>query len=147
MVKQNPNNAWAVWLGFFAMLLIHIGPLISGIQALQQEYDSFVMSTESKQTADAQHLGEYESVHSLDYHAFMGHRSALEGVPQWIRDLEMCGYCDLLTVNPLLSLVFLCMLAIPPVMHWSTALPRFVRIQAAAHSLHYSRAPPIALFN
>src|SRR5690606_14863393 len=34
LIKQGRNHGIAIWLGLFAMLMIHVGPLISGAQAL-----------------------------------------------------------------------------------------------------------------
>ncbi len=36
LIQRGRNHGIAIWLGLFAMLMIHVGPLISGTQALIQ---------------------------------------------------------------------------------------------------------------
>lgn len=148
MIQQQRKSLIAVWLGLFAMLMIHVGPLISGAQALSDNaiINSTVLLTEhthgSHTIPDAvEHAG-----HDVDYHALMGHHSLPDGMPQWLANLEMCGYCELLTVSPPLIFVFFLALAIVPAVQRLAILPVPLQLQPAAHSLSYSRAPPVHRF-
>ena len=76
----------SIWLGLFAMLMIHVGPLYSAVQAAQANEHHH------------QHAG-HEPAPSAHGH----HRQAM-GEPAWLSALELCGYCELLTVNPPLTL-------------------------------------------
>lgn len=77
-----------IWLGLFAMLMIHVGPLFSAIQLVQ---------------TSAPHIGEqHHAEHSPSAHGH--HQQASAGEPAWLAALELCGYCELLTVNPPLTL-------------------------------------------
>ncbi|WP_226687556.1 DUF2946 domain-containing protein [Stutzerimonas stutzeri] len=75
----------SIWLGLFAMLMIHVGPLYSAVQAAQA-------------SAQHHHHAEHEPV------AHGHHGQARAGEPAWLAALELCGYCELLTVNPPLNL-------------------------------------------
>lgn len=164
MIKQRRNHLMAIWLGLFAMLMIHVGPLISGAQALMlvdtlslhATTDSAMQHDHHDHTAllaqdlplpvasaslDAEH-----AEHAVDYHALMGHQSAPEGTPQWLVNLKMCGYCELLALSPPLLLVLSLALPAPPLVQWLVVLPAPLRLQPAAHSLHHPRAPPVHLF-
>lgn len=80
-------NALSIWLGLFAMLMIHAGPLYSALRL---------------QAADPAHAG-----HELTHHAppsANGHHSTAVDSPDWLAALELCGYCELLTLNPPLTL-------------------------------------------
>ena len=152
----------AIWLGLFAMLMIHVGPLISGAQALSvsdtvsldrgvapamHHHDHVAMlepATVPSATTDI--LEQQHMASAVDYHALMGHHRAPVGAPQWLANLEMCGYCDLLTVSP--PLVFVLLLARPglPPVHWLAVLPAPPKPLAATHSLRHPRAPPFQLF-
>lgn len=170
MIKQGRNHGIAIWLGLFAMLMIHVGPLISGTQALIV-IDEKAVHTESplyeRATSAIMHLPlasntEHhqhavmlvdESTHSQaqadknsDYHALMGHQPAPAGAPQWLTNLEMCGYCDLLTVSPPLVLALLLALPVVPPVQWLAVLPAPPRPLPAVHSLRHPRAPPVLLF-
>lgn len=75
-----------LWLGFFAMLMIHAGPLYS---ALQLTPPIVALSTE----------------HSHDTHVQSGHHQQARGAePAWLTALNLCGYCELLTLSPPLVL-------------------------------------------
>lgn len=83
-------STMSIWLGLFAMLMIHVGPLYSAVQAAQ--------AAEVAQVSEHHHHTEHES--SAHGH----HGRARAGEPAWLTALELCGYCELLTVNPPLSL-------------------------------------------
>ena len=170
MIKQERNHGIAIWLGLFAMLMIHVGPLISGTQALIV-IDAKAVHTESSlyeratpaimhlplasntehhqhsnmPLAETVHASEHAE-HAVDYHALMGHQPAPAGTPQWLANLEMCGYCDLLTVSPPLLLALLLALPVVPPVQWLVVLPTPPRPLPAVHSLRHPRAPPIHLF-
>ena len=170
LIQRERNHGIAIWLGLFAMLMIHVGPLISGAQALI-EMDAAVVhsasslheratpaimhlplasNTEHHQPsnmplAETVHASEHAE-HAVDYHALMGHQPAPAGTPQWLANLEMCGYCDLLTVSPPLLLALLLALPVVPPVQWLVVLPTPPRPLPAEHSLRHPRAPPIHLF-
>lgn len=147
MNQQRRNTLVAVWLGLFAMLMIHVGPLISGAQALSDNAQVVTVTH-----AEHEHNGELTQAalehvgHDVDYHALMGHHSVPDGMPQWLADLEMCGYCDLLTISPLLVFSFFLALGVAPAVQRLAHLPSPLRLQPAAHRLSYSRAPPTQRF-
>ncbi len=102
----------AFWLSCFAVLMMHLGPLISGAQGLlSQENVHEQQLAELSHHATAHHQQHADVGHDMDHHALMGHMSN-PSLPQWVNDLMMCGYCDLLTFSPgvVLQLVF----ALPP---------------------------------
>lgn len=153
MTRQRRNHLMAIWLGLFAMLMIHVGPLISAVQALSST-DAVFLEHASDSTAQehavAMHAHSPNShvehaEHAVDYHALMGHHSAPAGAPQWLADLEMCGYCDLLTISPPLVLVLVLALPIVPPVQWLAVLPAPPKPLPAAHSLRHPRAPPLPL--
>ncbi len=155
-MKRRRNHLMAIWLGLFAMLMIHVGPLISGTQALVVNnhilsLESNVASSEHHQHApmsgEAVYSAKVDSAdETVDYHALMGHHSAASGAPEWLTNLEMCGYCDLLTVSPPLVLVVLLALPVRPQVQWLAVLPTPPKPLPAAHSLRHPRAPPVHLF-
>lgn len=148
----------AIWLGLFAMLMIHIGPLISGAQALLvadivvwQSTVAAVMHHDNVAHHSVEHAvtgsSEVEDAeHAVDYHALMGHHSAPTGAPQWLVNLQMCGYCDLLTLSPPLVLAFLLALPVLPSVQCLTVLPALPKPLSTAYSLRHSRAPPVHVF-
>jgi len=160
LIRQCRNHLMAIWLGLFAMLMIHVGPLISGTQALllidtlslEATADSVVQHDQHDHGALLAHdlalpsTVAHADADAVDYHALMGHQKAPEGAPQWLANLEMCGYCDLLTISPPLVLAILQTLSVPPAMQWLAVLPVPLRLQPAAHSLRHPRAPPVHLF-
>ena len=170
LIKQGRNHGIAIWLGLFAMLMIHVGPLISGTQALIAIDETAVLTesplyeriepaimhlplasnTEHHQysnmlVAETVHASEHAE-HAVDYHALMGHQPAAADTPQWLANLEMCGYCDLLTVSPPLVLLLLLALPVTPPVQWLAVLPAPPRPLPAVHSLRHPRAPPVHLF-
>ena len=169
MIKQRRKDCMAIWLGLFAMLMIHVGPLISGTQALVASHDAVSIESHLYEratsattllllTSDTEHhqhsamlIDEDANPHAQteqtrDFHALMGHQPAPAGAPQWLTNLEMCGYCDLLTVSPPLVLALLLALPVVPPVQWLAVLPAPPRPLAAAHSLRHPRAPPVHLF-
>ena len=154
MIKQRRTHYMAIWLGLFAMLMIHVGPLISGTQALVLSHHSASLESDSVVVEHHQHatmlvdemIGADTHADAVDYHALMGHHSAPSGAPEWLTNLEMCGYCDLLTVSPPLVLVVLLALPVRPQVQWLAVLPTPPMPLPAAHSLRHPRAPPVHLF-
>ena len=154
MIRQRRNHVMAIWLGLFAMLMIHVGPLISGTQALLLD-DAVIMQAPNDSVLGHVHAehhavesGVAESVVSddgVDYHALMGHHVP-DGAPQWLANLEMCGYCDLLTISPPLVLAVLLALPVQPSVQWLAVLPALPKPLPAPHSLASPRAPPVQLF-
>ena len=117
LIQRGRNHGIAIWLGLFAMLMIHVGPLISGTQASIEMAAAVVRSASSLHEratpaimhlplasntehhqhsnmplAETVHASEHAE-HAVDYHALMGHQPAPAGTPQWLANLEMCGYC------------------------------------------------------
>src|SRR5690606_8523481 len=86
-VQKRRLSTLSIWLGLFAMLMIHVGPLYSAMQATQ--------ATATSMNGHEHHAGHDE--HSTSAH---GHHQQ----PTWLTALEMCGYCELLTLNPPLTL-------------------------------------------
>lgn len=76
-----------LWLGLFAMLMIHVGPLYSALQLMPPDAS----------TAE----------HPPGMHAQSGHHGQhIRGAePAWLTALDLCGYCELLTLSPPLVLV------------------------------------------
>jgi len=118
----------SIWLGLFAMLMIHVGPLYSAIQAAQT---AVVPVGEHHQ-----HAGHEE--HSPSAH---GHHKSTGQEPAWLTALEMCGYCELLTLNPPLTLSPDLALPRHGPEHF-LPLPDEPLIRALRRSSGYARAPP-----
>lgn len=136
-MQKTSYQQTGIWLGLFAMLMIHLGPLISSVQLYSQHqfhsFEQFVASVEQ-----SKHV-----VSETDHHAAMGHHKAVYGVPDWVNQLAMCGYCELLTVNPPLTIATLNHLPfIPssPTIEWVSELPY---VAPALWTKAYPRAPPI----
>lgn len=157
MIRQRRHHLIAIWLGLFAMLMIHVGPLISGAQALLvadavgQSTVASVMHHDDITHHSVEHaVAESSEVkhtdHAVDYHALMGHHSAPVGAPEWLAALEMCGYCDLLTVSPPLVLVLLLALPVLPAVQWLAILPLYIKPLTAVYRLRHPRAPPVLVF-
>lgn len=145
MNQQRRNTLVAVWLGLFAMLMIHVGPLISGAQALSDHAVAEIIIHAEHDHHPMQETLAHDGG-EVDYHALMGHHNLPDGMPQWLANLEMCGYCELLTVSPPLIFVFFLALATVPAVQRLAVLPVPLQLQSAAHSLSYSRAPPVHRF-
>jgi len=139
--RQYTTNA-GIWLGLFAMLMIHVGPLISAAQALQA-------ASEPPAALHQAHGHDPHAHHApsaADEHASAGHgmhHRATPGQPAWLAALEMCGYCELLTLNPPLSL--------PPQLLLPEHQPTFVlplpetpQPAAPRRGDGHPRAPPVS---
>ncbi|HAQ85416.1 MAG TPA: DUF2946 domain-containing protein [Pseudomonas sp.] len=119
-----------LWLGLFAMLMIHVGPLYSASQL------------EPAQSATAASVA-HQHHHQAQGHAPKAHTtSGSVGQPAWLASLDLCGYCELLTLSPPLVLSFA-----PALPYFS---PSFARLSAqpplpAMPRLTggYARAPPV----
>ncbi len=117
-------STMSIWLGLFAMLMIHVGPLYSAVQAAQ-----------AAEVSEHHHHAEQES--SAHGH----HGPARAGEPAWLTALELCGYCELLTVNPPLSLsVHLVLPRHEP--GYIQSLPEQPLPPALRRSSGHPRAPP-----
>ncbi|WP_019341043.1 DUF2946 domain-containing protein [Stutzerimonas stutzeri] len=112
----------SIWLGLFAMLMIHVGPLYSAIQAAEAN-------------GQPHHHAEHDS-------AARGHHDQMRaGEPAWLAALELCGYCELLTVNPPLTVSVDLVLPrhAPAYFH---SLPEQPQIPALRRGSGHPRAPP-----
>jgi len=131
-VTRKRLSTMSIWLGLFAMLMIHAGPLFSAIQAAQ---------------AGVQHHHHAEhqpSAHDLGqrHHAQGHHGQPRTGEPAWLTALELCGYCELLTVNPPLSLALQLVLPRHEADHLQP-LPEQPLPPALRRSSGHPRAPPL----
>lgn len=113
-----------LWLGFFAMLMVHIGPLYSAIQ----------LGPSAATSASEHHHGAHaQTEHHLQ------HQSDAE--PAWLTALDLCGYCELLTLSP--PLVLAVIVTMP------YYAPSYARLRSEQplppeprRSSGYPRAPP-----
>lgn len=123
----------SIWLGLFAMLMIHAGPLYSALQMTQSSAGL------EEHHPHAEHGHAYATQAAPSH---QGHHRQSANQPEWLAALEMCGYCELLTLNPPLSLSL------------TLVLPQHQPVQAAPlpdpplHSTlryigSYPRAPPV----
>lgn len=87
-----------VVLGLFAMLMIYVGPIISGVK------DGAVA---------AEHQSHTEHLKHVDHgsHALMGHLQN-PALPDWVNQLSMCGYCELLAFSPALAVLLILVLVL-----------------------------------
>lgn len=127
-VQNKRLSILSIWLGLFAMLMIHVGPLYSAIQATQM---AAVPMGEHHQ-----HAG-----HEQSSSAHGHHKQASANEPAWLAALEMCGYCELLTLNPPLTLSLDLALPRHAPEHF-LPLPDEPLLQALRRSSGYARAPP-----
>lgn len=119
------NLTVSIWLGLFAMLMIHVGPLYSAVQATQPTI------SETNDGNGHAHIAVQGSPH---------HDVSANG-PAWLSALKSCGYCDLLTLNP--PLVLAVDLVLPRhVPAYAQPLPAQPRRSALRRSSGYPRAPP-----
>ncbi|QGZ32651.1 DUF2946 family protein [Stutzerimonas stutzeri] len=106
------------------MLMIHAGPLYSAVQAAR--------------AANAHHH-QHAGHESATAHAH--HGQGMAGEPEWLAALELCGYCELLTLNPPLTLsVALILPRHEPA--YVQPLPEQPLPQALRRSSGHPRAPP-----
>ena len=119
----------SIRLGLLALLLIHVGPLYSAWQLAQ--------------TGTPQVHSQYvdTAAGELDSPAHSAHHQAMAGQPRWLTALNMCGYCDLLTLSPPLTLFAALVLPRyrPAKAH---PLPDMPMPPAWRHGTHHPRAPP-----
>lgn len=134
----------AFWLGCFAVLMMHLGPLISGVQGVRAPQSPVFLSApvSAPDTDRRMHAGHAEHAEHAQHHALMGHRPNPH-LPEWVNNLKMCGYCELLTLSPALMLVMLFALLLPPARHvWLPAYrPGVVTAVLQWHAP--PRAPPV----
>lgn len=117
-----------IWLGLFAMLMIHVGPLYSALQL-----------TPVTAALHDEHSHQLSHEHGASAHSH--HHRVSTNEPSWLAALEMCGYCELLTLNPPLILsLFLVLPRHRPVP--VQLLPRTPLRQLLRHSGSHARAPP-----
>jgi len=119
------------------MLMIHVGPLYSALQAAQP-----VVVLDSGHHGHAAHHS--EAAHPPGG-ASTHHRPAVASDgPAWLAALELCGYCELLTLNPPLTLSL--SLALPQHRPLRLqALPQIPLLPALRRSTGHPRAPPLLL--
>lgn len=120
-VTRKRLSTMSYWLGLFAMLMIHVGPLYSAVQAAQP-------------SPHHQHAGPESS-------AYGHHGAAAAADPAWLSALELCGYCELLTANPPLSLAVQLILPRHQPVFFQT-LPEQLLPVAPRRSSGNPRAPP-----
>ena len=121
----------SIWLGLFAMLMIHAGPLYSALQMAQASAGLEEHDPHSGHT----HVTDASSSHH-------GHHQQSANQPEWLAALEMCGYCELLTLNPPLALSLHLVLSQHQPVPGQT-LPETPLKQLLRHSGSHARAPPV----
>ena len=126
LVVRKRLSTLSIRLGLFAMLMIHVGPLYSALQLAQA-----ASSGEHHQHA------EHEQASSAHGH----HRSASQDAPDWLAALELCGYCELLTLSPPLTLSLELILPRHEPERF-LALPAAPLLPIWRRSAGYARAPP-----
>ena len=112
---------WGIWLGLLAMLMILVGRVYSALQ----------MAQHGQFTGGEHQIG-----------AAPAHHGKLPGVePAWLSALEMCGYCELLTLNPPLTVsLYLVLPQHQPLQ--AQPLPASPLRPSLRHSGSHPRAPP-----
>ncbi|MEE4461897.1 DUF2946 domain-containing protein [Azotobacter chroococcum] len=132
MTRKGRTTA-GIWLGLFAMLMIHVGPLYSALQNLPAQEVARLLAED-----DAAFCGEAPGAAGAIHH----HATVPDGQPAWLAALELCGYCELLTLNPPLALSL--DLALP---YYAPAfilpLPEKPLPAAPRRSSGHPRAPPV----
>ncbi|MGI6409529.1 MAG: DUF2946 domain-containing protein [Thiopseudomonas sp.] len=129
----------AFWLGCFAVLMMHLGPLISGAQGVMQPAKPFQQGVVSLVPHPHGEMDMAGRVHA-DHHEMMGHKTNPH-LPDWVNNLKMCGYCELLTLSPALMLALLVVLLAPPLL--PAARPYRVTVHFTVLRSHAApRAPP-----
>lgn len=119
-MRTRRSFSLALGLSYFALLMIFAGPLISSAQKLLAD---------PNQPADHEH------------HATLGH-TPNPLYPDWVNELSMCGYCDLLALSPAVIFFTLVVLVFipkqPASLRWFVAEVWLVILQPHAAP----RAPP-----
>ena len=133
MIRKGHFNV-GLWLGFFAMLMIHDGPLYSALLSFQPA----VAETQAHQL----HQADPHAAHR-DANAAHAHHSKSSGnEPAWVAALDLCGYCELLTLSPPLTVSV--QQALPwYAPHHFLALPEQPLSQPLRRSSGHPRAPPV----
>lgn len=135
VIRKGHFNA-GLWLGFFAMLMIHVGPLYSALQSFQ----SAVIEMQAHQ----QHQADPHAGHDDAAAAHAHHAQASGNEPVWVAALDLCGYCELLTLSPPLTV------SVEQALPWYAtrhflALPEQPLLQPLRRSSGHPRAPPVFL--
>ncbi len=115
------------------MLMIHVGPLYSALQAADAQPPRVSDTVHT-------HMHMDEPGHAVSAAALHHSAGKAEG-PAWLSALKFCGYCELLTLNPPLTLSLV--LALPllrPV--FLQALPATPLLPIRRRSSGHPRAPP-----
>lgn len=120
----------SIRLGLFAMLMIHVGPLYSALQLAQ------AAAAPASEQHHQQHAG-----HDQASAAHAHHRTASGNAPDWLAALELCGYCELLTLSPPLTLSLELILPRHEPERF-LALPAAPLLPIWRRSAGYARAPP-----
>ncbi len=129
------------WLACFAVLMMHLGPLISGVQNVLSMEQDICFADELLSEAVCQPKAASFASGEHAAHAMHGHMED-KHLPEWVSKLKMCGYCELLTLNPALVLMLIFALGIIAVclftVFWTQADIHYscLRLYAAP------RAPP-----
>jgi len=124
----------SIWLGLFAMLMIHVGPLYSAL--------TMAPPPAASANPDPQHHHDHHAHHEQSASAHGHHRQPRAGEPEWLAALELCGYCELLTLNPPLLFAVTLMLPRPQPVQVQP-LPGTPIAQVLRHSGSHARAPPV----
>ena len=114
----------SVWLGFFALWLLQVGPLISGVLTLEQANERLLQQVQTEL-----HCEELPAAGEHDHTAMSLH------------DLSLCGYCELFAHQPLTLFTpfyFPTVFARPV---WQ-ALPEPVEVSFSRYDFALARAPP-----
>jgi len=120
----------SIRLGLFAMLMIHVGPLYSALQL------AHAAAAPASEQHHQQHAG-----HDQASAAHAHHRTASDNAPDWLAALELCGYCELLTLSPPLTLSLELILPRHEPERF-LALPAAPLLPIWRRSAGYARAPP-----
>lgn len=116
------------------MLMMQLGPILSGAQSVMAVGDDFaaVQIEHGLEHAHADHK----------QHALMGHFFNPQ-LPDWVNNLQMCGYCDLLTLSPALLLALVLALGLralrSPAVVWRQLIVYAPRLWSSSAP----RAPPV----
>lgn len=143
MIRKGQFNM-GLWLGLFAMLMIHVGPLYSALQSFQPAPSLNTVS----QAGEHAHPHDHHEIQAAQAEAgdsaHAHHPQRVGSQPAWLAALDLCGYCELLTLNPPVAVSV--DLALP----WYAprhflALPEQPLPQPARRSSGHPRAPPVFL--
>ncbi|WP_407291666.1 DUF2946 family protein [Stutzerimonas zhaodongensis] len=108
------------------MLMIHVGPLYSALQA---------------KPSAGEHSHAHQSAHAVPAGA-AHHGTGGAQNPTWLQALDLCGYCELLTLNPPLTLTLeLAMPRFRPA--FASSRPVELLLPARRHIQRHPCAPPV----